>query len=36
MPGLVTATSTHLHILDPCVAIGLAGLPSYNGEVACQ
>jgi hypothetical protein len=36
MPGLITATTTHLHIIDPCIAVGLAGLSNYNGTSPCQ
>jgi len=25
----------HMHLADPCVAIAMAGLPSYNGVKAC-
>ena len=31
MPGLVSSNSTHLHIADPCIAKGLAGMTAAQG-----
>src|SRR6185437_7149475 len=44
MPGLITGTGAaahndghiHLHIANECIAIGLAGLTSYNSVSACN